>query len=94
MYFCLGLLWPALYSFFMIYPEIDLETWKIKHNLIEECVPCSKCNNTFETTVPILIKGYAGLETPLHECGRKAQSAVFKPIKQTEINFWINSKAQ
>lgn len=72
----------------MLYVEISTHEWSKKYKIPITVFTCKKCSKDFETTVPIMVKGYAGLETPEHGCGRNSLSAVFKPIAQNEISFW------
>ena len=72
----------------MIYPETKLQSWSQKYGLIPESKYCACCGNRYETTVPILIKGYAGLETPEHGCDKKFNSAIFTPITDDSKNAW------
>lgn len=72
----------------MIYPEVDKAAWLRKHPISPQTLACENCGKTFETTVPVLMKGYAGLETPLHECGREFLAATFIPTHLTEIQYW------
>ncbi len=72
----------------MIYPDVSTEYWIEKYNLRVKVKRCSCCGKYFKTIVPILIKGYAGLETPAHGCDRHFSAAVFTPIKQDTIASW------
>lgn len=72
----------------MIYPEYSLDEWCKKYGLEVQRLQCCKCEKYFDTTVPILIKGYAGLETPSHGCENNQKAATFTPISSKEINEW------
>ncbi|OFZ38180.1 MAG: hypothetical protein A2504_09900 [Bdellovibrionales bacterium RIFOXYD12_FULL_39_22] len=72
----------------VLYPESSLEYWSVKYNLRVREKTCASCKEIFRTTIPILIRGYAGLETPTHECGRQYNSAVFTPITEEAKNSW------
>lgn len=72
----------------MIYPDVSLQEWSAKHHLDVETKLCSNCRDMFQTTVPILIRGYAGLETPIHRCGSKFKAAVFAPISEEKLHLW------
>lgn len=72
----------------MLYVEIDREVWIQRYQITPKIFKCKNCQKDFETSVPILIKGYAGLETPIHDCPRNFAAAVFKPISEEERMFW------
>ena len=72
----------------MIYPDVEVSNWVQKYNLEVTEKACPKCKLIFFTNVPILIKGYAGLETPEHDCGSKYKAAIFTPTTSEKINFW------
>lgn len=72
----------------MIYPDIELNTWLQKFDLEVTEKLCPKCKQVFLTNIPILIKGYAGLETPEHDCGSQYKAAIFTPTSSEKINFW------
>lgn len=72
----------------MLYPDTSLDEWTRKYDLQIQSKKCANCNAFFETTVPVLIKGYAGLETPTHECGRNFNSAIFTPTTKESIQEW------
>ncbi len=72
----------------MIYPETNLKTWSQKYGLIPEKKVCACCGQELETTVPIIMKGYAGFETPEHGCDKKFNSAIFTPITDESKNAW------
>lgn len=72
----------------MIYPEANLQEWISKYQLEVEEKKCLNCGQYFRTTIPIIIRGYAGLETPEHECGTNHKAAVFVPISEDKLNLW------
>lgn len=72
----------------MLYPEVKLDEWLSKHDLHIRVKKCAKCGKELPTNVPILIRGYAGLETPTHECGRQFNAAIFTPITGDTIKTW------
>lgn len=72
----------------MIYPDIPLENWLKKYDLEVTEKICAHCEGTFQTTIPILIKGYAGLETPQHGCPRQFAAAVFTPTSFEKTELW------
>lgn len=78
----------------MLYIETTKEDWIQKYSLEPEKFICKYCKQSFETSTPIRIKGYAGLETPEHGCGKKSLSAIFKPIDREEISFWNNPSVE
>jgi len=68
--------------------EETTEEWAERYGIEPEMMKCRNCGKGHMTTVPIRIKGYAGLETPDHGCPKKFAAAVFTPIDKAEINFW------
>jgi len=74
----------------VFYPDFELEYWVSKYGLEIATNACAKCGQLFQTKVPVLIKGYAGLETETHECGRKYNSAIFTPISNDSKKIWEN----
>lgn len=84
----LALLLCAQHYVSMIYPEIELSTWLKKYPITPQAIQCENCKETFKTSVPILIRGYAGLEIPLHDCGREFLAATFIPTHPKEIQYW------
>lgn len=74
----------------MIYPDTNLEEWLNKYELEITNKICPKCEQNFPTCVPVLIKGYAGLETPEHNCGPNYKAAIFTPTSTEKITFWKN----
>lgn len=72
----------------MLYPEATLESWINKHDLVVRIKKCAKCGEGFKTSIPVLLQGYAGLETPTHECGRQFNAAIFTPISNSSIGEW------
>jgi len=73
----------------MIYPEIaDLAEWLKKTGVEIAEYTCTKCGNTFETTVPIISRDFVGVQTPVHECG----PGYLKSVVTLRINkakwFW------
>ena len=72
----------------MLYPEVSLESWMTKFDLVVRQKKCAKCGETFQTSIPILLKGYAGLETPTHGCGRQFNAAVFTPTSNETKREW------
>jgi len=72
----------------MIYVETSKEEWIAKYPIQPTVHKCRGCGHDFETSVPIRIKGYIGLETPYHGCERHYLSASFIPITSEEIEYW------
>ena len=72
----------------MIYPDVEKDVWLQKYPITPQALRCENCGEIFETAIPILIKGYAGLETPLHQCGRDFLAATFIPTHPKEIQYW------
>ena len=72
----------------MLYPEVTTEEWLRKYPLVPEEIECDCCHVKFQTTVPVIMKGYAGLEIPSHSCDKKYLAATFVPIDQNEIQYW------
>ena len=86
----LGLDSRHLYNASMFYPDVSKTEWLSKYPIEVKAHNCDQCGKSFETSIPIIIKGYVGLETPLHECGRHYSSASFIPISAIEKQFWSN----
>lgn len=72
----------------MIYPDTPLAEWRERHKLRIENWECSKCGKPFETTVPIVMQGMAGLSTPVHECGDGFTSVILTPMTEKSKKFW------
>lgn len=72
----------------MIYMDVELNEWCKKHSLCVESMECNGCKKSFKTIVPIIIRGYAGLEIESHECAPNFYGAVFKPTSKDEVDFW------
>lgn len=72
----------------MLYPEVALDRWITKYCLPVQIKKCSNCSREFSTSVPVLLKGYAGLETPTHECGRHFNIAIFTPTTIESRAAW------
>lgn len=76
----------------MIYPDVDLKSWCERYGLEIKRRACLHCGQVFETTVPVAVKGYRGLQAPLHECGEKYVGSIFVPVGRKEIKFWMDFK--
>ena len=76
----------------MLYPDTDCDSWANRYGLSIIKRNCPKCGESFETTIPVAIKGYRGLQSPEHACGQKYANAVFVAVEKEEINFWISVK--
>lgn len=75
----------------MIYLQVDnLSVWIKKYDLEVIEYRCPKCEKGFESTIPFLIKGYAGLETPIHECGPQYREIIVVPRSNATESF-LNS---
>lgn len=72
----------------MIYPEKNPKEWSLKYDIIPQVLQCACCLKFHETSVPVLIKGYAGLETPEHGCPRQFNASVYVPTSPEEKSFW------
>lgn len=75
-----------------MYPKTNHEDWAKMYGLYIKSRACQKCKKVFETTVPVAIKGYRGLQAPLHECGIKYIHSIFVPVEKEEIKFWMDLK--
>lgn len=76
----------------MIYPNIDLKIWAKRYGVKPKSKTCLCCKQEFKTTIPVAIKGYRGLQTPVHKCGERYINSIFVPIEKSEIEFWLNFK--
>ena len=72
----------------MIYPNIALEKWINKYKLEVAAFFCPNCGKTFRTEVPIIMKNYVGLESPVHSCGKDFTKLVVTPRNEDEMKFW------
>ena len=63
----------------MIFLDVDLSEWVEKFDLSIVKYKCPKCHKTYDTNVPVITKDYAGLQSPIHECGAKYREVVFTP---------------
>jgi len=63
----------------MIYPDAKLDGWINQYNLMILPYDCPKCRERFMTIVPIIVDGYAGLESELHLCGAQFTRLVLAP---------------
>ncbi|MCM2322558.1 MAG: hypothetical protein NDJ90_04780 [Oligoflexia bacterium] len=73
----------------MIYLKVDdLDNWIRKFDLEVIEYVCPKCNRGFKSSVPFVMKGYVGLETPIHECGPNYRDIVVVPTDPEKIKFW------
>ena len=72
----------------MLYVDCDTDAWAKKHGIDIEEMECASCKKIFKTTVPIVMKGYAGLEMPEHGCDRKFLGAIFTPTSKGKIEAW------
>lgn len=72
----------------MIYPDVSLTKWIAKWGLKVESAKCSRCGKTVRTTVPILSKDYAGLESPVHGCGPRFTTVTMTPRSKESIESW------
>lgn len=72
----------------MMYPNVDLESWILKYGLEVADYSCPNCGCIFHTTIPVLTKDDAGLQTPIHNCGPEFSKAIFTPRTHAAIEFW------
>lgn len=71
-----------------IYPDVDVGAWCEKNQLRPGVYVCDKCGNKFQYDTPILIKGYAGVVTSEHECGRRFIGICLVPNKPESLAIW------
>ena len=72
----------------MIFPDIDPQEWARRYNIRFIKRKCSKCNRLFLSDIPIALKGYRGLQTPLHECGKEFQRMTLVPYGKKNKKKW------
>jgi len=74
----------------MIFPNVPLDSWIKKFDLEELCYSCPKCQKEFKLSIPLLINGYAGIMSPIHECGDNCTDMLLTPNKPESEKLWIN----
>jgi hypothetical protein len=72
----------------VIYPHEELQGWLRKTGLHIEEYSCPNCGKRFETTVPVLMSDYCGLESPIHECGPAFTKVVMAPRSVRKKKLW------
>lgn len=72
----------------MIYPDVSLDEWSVRYKIEVESKKCANCGRIFCTSIPVIIRGYVGLETPEHECGPNFKAAVFVPNSEEKLKLW------
>lgn len=71
-----------------MYPHEELRAWLTKTGLHVEAYDCPKCGKRFETTVPVIMSDYYGLESPIHECGPAFTKVVMSPRSSNKKKLW------
>jgi hypothetical protein len=77
---------------FLLYPDVDTQEWAAIYGLKIKSRECANCKKIFETTRPVAIKGYRGLQAAPHECGSKYAYSTFAPVNKSETEFWMGVK--
>lgn len=72
----------------MIYPEVSLNEWIKKWDLEIVKYDCPKCREVFETTVPVMTRQSAGLQSPIHGCGSELWTVILTPRTAESLAFW------
>ena len=73
----------------MLYPQVEFQTWSERYRIEVKTHACLKCKKEFSTTIPIAIRGYRGLQAPVHECGIRYAFKTLVPVDRKEKEFWI-----
>lgn len=73
----------------MLYINVPLGEWLERHKLDTTMERCKNCEQLYTLDVPIIIKGYAGLEMQKHGCPDNFLAATFTP---TEIELELEWK--
>lgn len=76
----------------MIFPEVSTTEWIKKYPSLKILeLPCNHCGNTLKSIKPFVTKGYAGLVSPLCDCGYGSNQCMIRVT--TDINTykkWMN----
>ncbi len=49
---------------------------------------CTKCDQEFEYSEPLIIDGMIGRSTPVHECGPGFTAVTLRPASASSKSFW------
>lgn len=72
----------------MLYPDTELQEWLNLYNLEPQSKQCPSCNKMIITTVPVALKGYRGLQSPVHECGDEGVVTILIPVDKSLKDKW------
>lgn len=72
----------------MILPDVPIDLWLKRHDLMVVRYDCPKCNQTFNTDVPVLVQDMAGVMSPIHKCGRRYKRLLLSPRTAASAAFW------
>lgn len=77
----------------MIYPDTPLVIWCQQHRLTPKKFICPLCDKEYETIIPVVARGQAGLESIEHECGDYLRKVLFVPTPSGLITkeYWQNT---
>jgi len=67
----------------MLLPIEDVKEWALKYNLPISKATCQKCKKTFNRNIPFAVKGWRGLMTQEHECGKMFISSIAVPVGES-----------
>ena len=67
----------------MLFPIIDSKRWATNYSLKITVVKCQKCDRLMSRDIPFATKGYRGLMTKEHSCGKMFISSIATPIGES-----------
>lgn len=71
----------------MILPQVSAQEWAEAYGLEVKDAQCMKCKKMFPRDIPFAVKGFRGLMTEDHGCGKEYQSSVAMPVGETLDKF-------
>ena len=86
---CIGLMRYAIlncsqhFEVKMLFPLVDKKSWADKYGLPIKNSICQNCKKEFPLNTPFAIKGYRGLMTKEHACGKNFISSVAIPTGES-----------
>lgn len=70
-----------------LYPNVPAKEWAERYGLTIEKKKCKKCGKMFLCNIPFAIKGYRGLQTKDHGCGKHYIASIATPVGEKK-EFW------
>lgn len=74
----------------MIYPDVDIDEWRRRHNLPNEAKPCMKCGVIYNLCVPVMLQGMVGVASLEHACGPGYVAITMTPYSKESKKFWAD----